>query len=364
MYETVDNPARASLSLPLDAQLKFRDLADEIAARSLIVWGEHCSECAFPTCYTSCAFYTPRRDLHCRRFANGIEQGAIGNVALGRIQFRKWAKLEGAGPVELFSMRAATRRERLDRLVSSLIIKFAPSHATYSRSARYWNKFKTTRAVEPMPRIDSFVVEAWLPSGPPIPLTITFLPMDRGARGFFQSRFDLQVGYNRMVLPYLDIAARIDLNNQFLIQVEPVGDAVGREVIFGLIDFVRFTAEGERPAWAAEKIDKAPLVAGAASGERARTAKCVVWDLDDTLWRGTLAEDGHESLTLDPMALSTIIELDRRGVLQSIASKNDPAATLAALQAFKIRDYFLFPQIGWGPKSGSVERIAELLDIG
>jgi FkbH-like protein len=363
MYETIDSTTRASIFLPSDALLKFNELSSMIEARSLIVWGEHCSECAYPSCYTTCAFYTPRRDLNCRRFANGIEQAAIGDVALGRIKFRKWPKLEGAGSVKLLPVRTARFRERLDRLASSLINKFAPSRAMYARSARHWNRLKATPAIGSRPgRIDGFVVEAWLESGPPIPLTITFV--DGSEHGLLQSRFDLQVGYNRLDLPYAEIAARVDLSNPFRIQIEPVGEAIGREITFGLIDFVRFTAESQLPVPVLEKSDKALLMEASKSAHRPGTAKCVVWDLDDTIWRGTLAEDGHESLTLHPAALSTIIELDRRGILQSIATKNDPEATLASLQAFKIRDYFLFPQIGWGPKSTSVKRIAELLDIG
>lgn len=363
MYETIDSTTRAGMILPADALVKFNELSSRIAARSLTVWGEHCSECSYPTCYTSCAFYTPRRDGHCRRFANGIEQAAIGDVALGRIKFRKWPKLEGAGSVKLFPVRTARFREWLDRFASSLINKFAPSRTIYARSARYWNRWKATPSIDSQPgRIDGFVVEAWLESGPPLPLTITFV--DDSEHGLLQSGFNLQVGYNRLQLPYAEIVARVDLDNPFRIQIEPVGDAIGREVTFGLIDFVRFTPEGQRSVPTAEKSDKAPLGEDAKSAHRTRTAKCVVWDLDDTIWRGTLAEDGHESLAIDPVALATIVELDRRGILQSIATKNDPDATLVALAALKIRDYFLFPQIGWGPKSVSIKRIAELLDIG
>ena len=178
MYETVDNPANARITLPAETRQKFRELAAAVEARSLMVWGEHCSECAFPTCYTSCAFYTPRRDGHCRRFADGVEQGKIGSVALGRVRFRRWAKLEGAGPVRLFSRKNALAREWLDRLVSSLIISFSPSQTFYSRAHRYWNQFKATAAGSAPGRIDAFVAEAWLASGPPIPLTVTFLPVD------------------------------------------------------------------------------------------------------------------------------------------------------------------------------------------
>jgi FkbH-like protein len=363
MYETIDSTTRAGIVLPADALAKFNELSSRIEARSLIVWGEHCSECSYPTCYTLCAFYTPRRDGHCRRFANGIEQAAVGDVALGRIKFRKWPKLEGAGSVELFPVRTARFRERLDRFASSLINRFAPSRTVFARSARHWNRWKAKASIGPRPaRIDGFVAEAWLESGPPLPLTVTFI--DDGEHGLLQSGFHLQPGYNRLELPYAEIAARVDLHNPFRIQIEPVGDAIGREVTFGLIDFVRFTADGRRQGPASDKSDMAALGQNGRSARKTRVAKCVVWDLDDTLWRGTLAEDGHESLALDPAALATIVELDKRGILQSIATKNDPDAALAALQALNIGEYFLFPQIGWGPKSVSIKRIAELLDIG
>lgn len=364
MYETVDNGTNVRMSLPAEARQKFFELAAAVEARSLMVWGEHCSECAFPTCYTSCAFYTPRRDLHCRRFADGIEQGRIGTVSLGRLRFRRWAKLEANGPIRIFSRRQTIVREWIDRLVSSLIVKFSPSQSFYARATRYWNRFKTATAGSAQGRIDAFVLEAWLASGPPIPLTVTFLPVGGDERAMFQSRFDLRTGYNRFVLPMTDIQAGVDLRDRFLVQIEPVGDAAGREVIFGLIDFVRFTAAARPALGGHAQADAAEPPARVETAKRARTAKCVVWDLDDTIWRGTLAEDGRERLVLNPAALATIVELDRRGILQSVASKNDADAALAALTTFGIRDYFLFPQIGWGPKSAGVRQIAELLDIG
>jgi FkbH-like protein len=89
--------------------------------------------------------------------------------------------------------------------------------------------------------------------------------------------------------------------------------------------------------------------------------KCVVWDLDDTLWQGTLLEG--DELVLTPGVTEIIHELDRRGILQSIASKNAPAAW-DRLTAFGLNEYFLHPQIGWANKSDSLRTIAEQLGIG
>jgi FkbH-like protein len=90
--------------------------------------------------------------------------------------------------------------------------------------------------------------------------------------------------------------------------------------------------------------------------------KCVVWDLDETLWQGTLAEQAAVSLTSG--AGEVVRELDRRGILQSIASRNDFDVAWRQVAAFGLDEYFLCPQIGWTRKSDSVQRIAEALGIG
>lgn len=90
--------------------------------------------------------------------------------------------------------------------------------------------------------------------------------------------------------------------------------------------------------------------------------KCVVWDLDNTLWNGTLLEDTNVHLMKD--IVSIIETLDSRGILQSIASKNNAEIALEKLREFDILDYFLYPKIGWNPKSESIKKISEDLNIG
>ncbi|MEH2196228.1 MAG: HAD-IIIC family phosphatase [Nostoc sp.] len=90
--------------------------------------------------------------------------------------------------------------------------------------------------------------------------------------------------------------------------------------------------------------------------------KCVVWDLDNTLWDGVLLEDKEVSLRKN--IINLIHTLDNRGILQSIASKNDAATTIAKLEEFGLTEYFLYPQINWNSKASSLQEIAKLLNIG
>ncbi|MEI5103009.1 HAD-IIIC family phosphatase [Streptomyces sp. PmtG] len=90
--------------------------------------------------------------------------------------------------------------------------------------------------------------------------------------------------------------------------------------------------------------------------------KCVVWDLDNTLWDGVLLEEGRVSVR--PEVVAEIQRLDELGVLHSIASRNDHGAAMECLKDHGLADYFLYPQINWNPKSSSVEQIATSLNIG
>ncbi|HEX3781144.1 MAG TPA: HAD-IIIC family phosphatase [Pseudonocardiaceae bacterium] len=89
--------------------------------------------------------------------------------------------------------------------------------------------------------------------------------------------------------------------------------------------------------------------------------KCLVWDLDNTLWQGTLLEDDEVILT-EPIR-ELVRTLDSRGILQSISSKNDHDQAMAKLTELGIAEYFVLPHIGWSPKSGAVREIAEELNF-
>ena len=93
-----------------------------------------------------------------------------------------------------------------------------------------------------------------------------------------------------------------------------------------------------------------------------KTIKCVVWDLDNTLWDGILAEDINVSLK--PGVKEIIEELDNRGILQSIASKNDYKSAMDMLEKFGIDKFFLYPQINWNAKSDGIQIIREKLNFG
>jgi FkbH-like protein len=88
--------------------------------------------------------------------------------------------------------------------------------------------------------------------------------------------------------------------------------------------------------------------------------KCIVWDLDNTIWDGVCLEG---AVSLRSGVADAIKALDRRGILHSIASRGDEETAMGTLRGFGLDAYFLVPQVGWLPKSQSIVRISKELGL-
>ena len=92
------------------------------------------------------------------------------------------------------------------------------------------------------------------------------------------------------------------------------------------------------------------------SGDPSRPVKLVVWDLDDTLWEGTLSEG---PVVLDRGTADVVRALNRRGIVNSVCSKNDRADARAVLEEAGLWDEVVFARIDWSPKGARVAQIVE-----
>lgn len=96
--------------------------------------------------------------------------------------------------------------------------------------------------------------------------------------------------------------------------------------------------------------------------ESNKEVKVVVWDLDNTLWDGTLIEG--DNVRLKPGIEDILRTLDARGILQSVSSKNDFGDAMAKLKEFGLDDYFIYPEIHWNAKSISLAAIQKNINVG
>nr|MCR5776622.1 HAD-IIIC family phosphatase [Lachnospiraceae bacterium] len=75
--------------------------------------------------------------------------------------------------------------------------------------------------------------------------------------------------------------------------------------------------------------------------------KLIIWDMDETYWRGTLSE---EAVVIPDDHIELIKRLTDEGIINSISSKNDEAPVLDELKKAGIDDYFVFNNINWEEK--------------
>jgi FkbH-like protein len=107
-----------------------------------------------------------------------------------------------------------------------------------------------------------------------------------------------------------------------------------------------------------------------------RSKKCLVLDLDNTLWGGVVGDDGFENLLLGrdhPLGEAFqdfqryVKDLRRRGVILAVCSKNDAANAKAGFShpdsILKLEDFSAF-KANWEPKPDNIREIALELNIG
>lgn len=86
--------------------------------------------------------------------------------------------------------------------------------------------------------------------------------------------------------------------------------------------------------------------------------KLVIWDLDDTFWKGTLSE-GEVNFSQENIRL--VRALTDCGIINSISSKNDADKVQAVLEELQIQDFFVFNHINWENKGVQIgQKIADM----
>jgi FkbH-like protein len=92
--------------------------------------------------------------------------------------------------------------------------------------------------------------------------------------------------------------------------------------------------------------------------------KCVVWDLDGTLWPGVAIESLDAGLPEPfPAALAALATLEERGIVNSVASRTDPSLRALLLADPRLGRRFVTPQLSWGDKSEAIRTVAAELGI-
>jgi FkbH-like protein len=104
--------------------------------------------------------------------------------------------------------------------------------------------------------------------------------------------------------------------------------------------------------------------------------KCIILDLDNTLWGGVIGDDGLENIQIGTLGMGKAFtrfqkwlkELKNRGIILAVCSKNDESiAKMPFLQhpemVLKLDDIAVF-MANWNSKADNINQIQKILNIG
>ena len=303
-----------------------------------LFWTEHCIECAAPLCYTTCPRYKQREDGECIRIVNGITPIDHHSQLGALLEFRTWGKIESQLKIRPLSGK---------------------TYATvYSVITRLGYLVKLFNSIIPIRSICRFINLGWF--------------------SYRQKYINYKIR-KRQSITHLEL--QVDLKNndkptKLLIDIKTVDKLLFRESISVPLDSSHFEIAippyedskeqyfiNIHPANAEEHItinfQRLELLPRTIT--IGKKIKCVIWDLDNTLWDGVLIED--ENVKDRYHFIELIKKLDRCGIVNSIASKNDYDKVIGKLRELGIEEYFVFVKINWNPKSINVSKIIKEMNI-
>ena len=107
-----------------------------------------------------------------------------------------------------------------------------------------------------------------------------------------------------------------------------------------------------------------------------RLRKCLVLDLDNTLWGGVIGDDGLNGIEIGELGMGRaytdlqrwFLELERRGILLTVCSKNDENTAKEPFEKhpdmlLHLSDFAMFVA-NWDDKATNIKKIRETLNIG
>lgn len=329
----------------------------------LLHWQEHCLECAPPLCYQTCPLFVARSDQKCARFVYGVVRNPTvkGLFDFGAdLRFRRWGKIEASITGRSVSVSTHRLIDSLDRavtgtvnLVSDVLQRLNPKRRLNGALQLYRDKL-VARLGKPRGNFDAFVIECFSAESWSFRLIVE---IHNPTGTSIRESVEVKPGQNFFQLPIRSDAWKAPGS---MLTLYPEENKEPR-LIFSWLDFVVL----EPDAQISTQISGEPPAAqpAQAAARPAEKIKCVAWDLDNTLWRGTLIEDGESHLALRPEAVDLIKQLDERGIIQTVVSKNNHDDAMKVIEAHGLQDYFLYPAINWGRKSANLEAVANQINI-
>ena len=304
---------------------------------SPLLWTEHCVECAAPACYGTCPRYQKRADGNCVRLVGSFTPVKNAQGIGATCEFRTWAKIESQ--------------------LKTRTMKAKGYGFLYCAITRWGYFFRALAAMMPFRSIQRFIDNGWFSyrqkwinlcikdQEPIMALTLkgdvtnqdhpsTFLVDIKSASALlYRKAIEIPLGQSTFSVNIPPYESKDEL---YFINLHPVNAEEHVKVTFNSLEMLPTNIrEGKK-------------------------VKCVIWDLDNTLWDGVLIEGDVKP---NQRLIDLIKKLDERGIVNSIVSKNNAEEVEAKLRELGISDYFVFKKVNWTPKSVNIANTIKQMNI-
>jgi FkbH-like protein len=168
------------------------------------------------------------------------------------------------------------------------------------------------------------------------------------------------------------VCASASYANVYVFDLKELVEQVGRSFLYSnkrwYLGGLRFSAAGEKLI--ARELDRI------LDAQLAARKKCLLLDLDNTLWGGVIGEDGLKGIQLSETGEGAryrdfqlrIRDLGQMGVILGIVSKNNEVDVVEVLERHEHmvlrKGDFAATKINWSTKAQNIAELAQDLDIG
>ena len=217
--------------------------------------------------------------------------------------------------------------------------------------------------------------QIWSRIGSRIPATVlqcNFPLIDDGVFGQFGNKTEQSFLFQQRKLNYLLMQGCQEAKNTFLIDLDALQTALGRSTFAD----PKLYYVAKMPISLAALPAAAKLVVDVVRSLQGAVKKCLVLDLDNTLWGGVIGDDGLSGIQIGELGTGHAFsdfqkwlkELKNRGILLTVCSKNNEDTAKEPFEkhpemVLRLEDFSMFVA-NWEDKARNIRTIQQSLNIG
>lgn len=197
--------------------------------------------------------------------------------------------------------------------------------------------------------------------------------IDDNVFGSYSNKVDSSFIYQVRKINYELMNISIKSSNLFICDISSIQNKIGKDTLFHPAIYI-----GSEMVFSIESL---PIIASRTldviSAIQGKFKKCLILDLDNTMWGGIVGDDGYEKLEIGHelgigKAFSEfqqwVLKLKQRGVIIAVCSKNNELTAKEPFEkhpemVLKLEDIAVFIA-NWDNKADNIRRIQSILNIG